>query len=157
MLCCTFAGHRDLFLPDAERKIITALDSILESDDEFVFYTGGMGEFDSKCASAFRTVRHRFQEKRLRLVLVLPYMTNRVNTDKNYFETEYDDVMIPIDLADIYPKAAIRKRNRWMVDRSDILLACVYRDFGGAYDTMKYALHKGVKVINLASRESTQV
>lgn len=150
MLCCTFAGHRDLFLPDAERKIITALDSILESDDEFVFYTGGMGEFDSKCTSAVRTVRHRFQEKRLRLVLVLPYMTNRVNTDKNYFETEYDDVMIPIDLADIYPKAAIRKRNRWMVDRSDILLACVYRDFGGAYDTMQYALHKGVKVINLS-------
>lgn len=150
MLCCTFAGHRDLFLPDAERKIITALDSILESDDEFVFYTGGMGEFDSKCASAVRTVRHRFQEKRLRLVLVLPYMTNRVNTDKNYFETEYDDVMIPIGLADIYPKAAIRKRNRWMVDRSDILLACVYRDFGGAYDTMQYALRKGVRVFNLA-------
>jgi hypothetical protein len=149
MLCCTFAGHRDLFLPDAERKIITALDSILESDDEFIFYTGGMGEFDSKCASAVRTVRHRFQEKRLRLVLVLPYMTNRVNTDKNYFETEYDDVMIPIGLADIYPKAAIRKRNRWMVDRSDILLACVYRDFGGAYDTMQYALRKGVRVFNL--------
>ena len=150
MLCCTFAGHRDLFLPDADRKIITALDSILESDDEFVFYTGGMGEFDSKCASAVRTVRHRFREKRLHLVLVLPYMTNRVNTDKNYFETEYDDVMIPIGLADIYPKAAIRKRNRWMVDRSDILLACVYRDFGGAYDTMQYALRKGVKVINLS-------
>lgn len=150
MLCCTFAGHRDLFLPDAERKIKTALDSILESDDEFIFYTGGMGEFDSKCASAVRTARHCFREKRLRLVLVLPYMINRVNTDKIYFETEYDDVMIPIDLANVYPKAAIRKRNRWMVDRSDILLACVYRDFGGAYDTMKYALHKGVKVINLA-------
>lgn len=150
MLCCTFAGHRDLFLTDAERKILKALDSILESDDEFVFYTGGMGEFDSKCASAVRTVRHRFQEKRLRLVLVLPYMTNRVNTDKNYFETEYDDVMIPMDLADLYPKAAIRRRNRWMVDRSDILLACVYRDFGGAYDTMQYALYKGVKVINLS-------
>lgn len=150
MLCCTFAGHRDLFLPDAERKILKALDSILESDDEFVFYTGGMGEFDSKCASAVRMVRHRFQEKRLRLVLVLPYMTNRVNTDKNYFETEYDDVMIPMDLADLYPKAAIRKRNRWMVDQSDILLACVYRDFGGAYDTMQYALRKGVRVFNLA-------
>ena len=150
MLCCTFAGHRDLFLPDAERKILKALDSILESDDEFVFYTGGMGEFDSKCASAVRMVRHRFQEKRLRLVLVLPYMTNGVNTDKNYFETEYDDVMIPMDLADLYPKAAIRKRNRWMVDQSDILLACVYRDFGGAYDTMQYALRKGVRVFNLA-------
>ena len=37
-----------------------------------------------------------------------------------------------------------------MVDRSDMLLPCVYRDFGGAYDTMQYALHKGVKVINLS-------
>ena len=63
-----------------------------------------MGEFDSKCASAVREARHRFPEKQLRLVLVLPYMTNRVNTDKNLFETEYDDVMIPIELADVHPK-----------------------------------------------------
>jgi hypothetical protein len=31
-----------------------------------------------------------------------------------------------------------------------MLLACVYRDFGGAYDTMQYALRKGLPVINLA-------
>ena len=149
MLCCSFAGHRNVFIPDIDRKIAAALDTIMGKDDTFVFYTGGMGEFDSKCSSAVRAARHRFPEKQLRLILVLPYMTNRVNTDKNLLETEYDDVMIPIELADVHPKAAIRKRNRWMVDRSDILLACVYRDFGGAYDTMQYALRKGLTVINL--------
>ena len=150
MLCCSFAGHRNVFVPDIDRKIAAALDTIMEKDDTFVFYTGGMGEFDSKCSSAVRAARHRFPEKQLRLVLVLPYMTNKVNTDKNLFETEYDDVMIPIELAGVHPKAAIRERNRWMVDRSDMLLACVYRDFGGAYDTIQYALRKEIRVFNLA-------
>ena len=123
MLCCSFAGHRNVFVPDIDRKIVAALDTIMEKDDSFVFYTGGMGEFD------------------------------RVNTDKNLFETEYDDVMIPIELAGVHPKAAIRERNRWMVDRSDMLLACVYRDFGGAYDTMQYALRKEIGVFNLARQK----
>jgi len=153
MLCCSFAGHRNVFVPDIDRKIVAALDTIMEKDDSFVFYTGGMGEFDSKCASAVRAARHHFPEKRLHLVLVLPYMTNRINTDKNLFETEYDDVMIPIELVGVHPKAAIRERNRWMVDRSDMLLACVYRDFGGAYDTMQYALRKEIGVFNLARQK----
>ena len=153
MLCCSFAGHRNVFVPDIDRKIAAALDTIMGKNDSFVFYTGGMGEFDSKCASAVRAARHRFPEKQLRLILVLPYMTSKVNTDKNLYETEYDDVMIPIELAGVHPKAAIRERNRWMVDRSDMLLACVYRDFGGAYDTMQYALRKEIGVFNLARQK----
>ena len=60
-------------------------------------------------------------------------------------------------LADIHPKAAIHKRNRWMVDRSDVLLACVHRDFGGAYETVQYAMRKGVPVLNLAQQETLQL
>lgn len=30
MLSCTFAGHRNLFLPDADRKIETALDGLID-------------------------------------------------------------------------------------------------------------------------------
>ena len=55
-----------------------------------------------------------------------------------------------MELAGVHPKAAIRERNRWMADRSGMLLACVYRDFGGAYDTMQYALRKEIRVFNLA-------
>ncbi|MBO5570779.1 MAG: DUF1273 domain-containing protein, partial [Clostridia bacterium] len=110
MLSCTFAGHRNLFLPDADRKIETALDGLIARDETFVFYTGGMGEFDSKCASAVRAAKHRHHDKEIRLILVLPYMSNRLNTDRNYYESSFDDVMIPIELADIHPKAAIHKR-----------------------------------------------
>ena len=157
MLSCTFAGHRNLFLPDADRKIETALDGLIARDETFVFYTGGMGEFDSKCTSAVRAAKHRHHDKEIRLILVLPYMSNRLNTDRNYYESSFDDVMIPIELADIHPMAAIHKRNRWMVDRSDVLLACVHRDFGGAYETVQYAMRKGLPVINLAQQEPLQL
>lgn len=51
----------------------------------------------------------------------------------------------------VHPKAAILKRNRVMVDWANVLIAFVYRDFGGAYETLKYAKQKGdIRIINLA-------
>lgn len=157
MLSCTFAGHRNLFLPDADRKIEAALDGLIARDETFVFYTGGMGEFDGECSSAVRAAKHRHRSKDIRLILVLPYMSNRLNTERNYYESSFDDVIIPIELAGVHPKAAIQKRNRWMVDRSDYLIACVHRDFSGAYETAQYAMRKGVPVLNLAQQEPLQL
>ena len=50
-------------------------------------------------------------------------------------------------------KAAIQKRNRWLVDRADFLIAYLFRDFGGAYETVKYAKKQGKPVINLAEQK----
>ena len=50
-------------------------------------------------------------------------------------------------------KAAIQKRNRWLVDRADCLIAYLFRDFGGAYETVKYAKKQGKPVINLAEQK----
>ena len=57
MTVCTFAGHRDIFDSQIERKIQTTLKELLHTDTEFVFYTGGMGEFDHKCAAAVRRAK----------------------------------------------------------------------------------------------------
>lgn len=38
-----------------------------------------------------------------------------------------------------HPKAAIGMRNRLMVDKSDFVIGCIYRDYGGAYTALKYA------------------
>lgn len=152
MLCATFAGHRSPLLPGVERKLETVLEWLLEKDDQLLFYVGGMGEFDECCAASVRAAKSRHGEKKIQIILVLPYMTNKLNTDRIYYESSYDDVMIPFELSEAHWKAAIRKRNRWMVDRSNFLIAYVYRDFGGAYDTICYARRKGVPVINLAQQ-----
>lgn len=89
----------------------------------------------------------------IKLILILPYMTKRLNTNKEYYVSHYDEIIIPSELCDIHYKAAIIKRNRLMVDRSDLLIAYVYRSYGGAFETLKYARKCGKKIINLADDE----
>ncbi len=133
-----------------EAKVTDAIDSILSGDTAFLFLTGGMGEFDGLCAGIVRSAQRRHPHLDIRLALVLPYMTNRLNKDKLYYETSYDEIIIPEELAGVHYKAAIKKRNRWLVDRADYILAYIHRDFGGAFETVKYAQKQGKTIINLA-------
>ena len=74
---------------------------------------------------------------------------------RQYLDTlkgQYSHIVIPSELIGIHYKAAIKKRNRWMVDQADKILAYIYRDFGGAFDTVKYAFRMGKPVLNLAPK-----
>lgn len=50
------------------------------------------------------------------------FYTNDINTNREYYAAIYDDIIIHEELADIHYKAAIKARNRWMIDNSDIVL-----------------------------------
>ena len=86
-----------------------------------------MGDFDKKCESAVWGMKRKYPGLSIRLVLVIPYMTHQLNRDKEYYEASYDDIVIPSELIGIHYKAAIKKRNRWMVDQVDKILAYIYR------------------------------
>lgn len=150
MISCTFAGHREIYGRNIESSIELAIESILKKDNSFVFYSGDMGEFDKMCSAAVRTAKRRHPELDIKLMVVLPYMMAKVNTDKDFYKNLYDDIIIPMELSDAHYKSAITKRNRWIIDRSDCLIAYVYRDFGGAYTTLKYANRMNKEIINLA-------
>ena len=150
MISCTFAGHREIYGRNIESSIELAIESILKKDNSFVFYSGDMGEFDKMCSAAVRTAKRRHPELDIKLMVVLPYMMAKVNTDKDFYKNMYDDIIIPMELSDAHYKSAITKRNRWIIDRSDCLIAYVYRDFGGAYTTLKYANRMNKEIINLA-------
>lgn len=149
MLCCTFAGHREVFHQGVEEAVEAALRELLEMDSTFCFYTGGMGEFDAVCARAVRRIRARRPEKQMRLILVEPYMKQSINTDGQWLHGCYDDIIIPEELAGIHYKAAIQYRNRWMIEHSQHIIAYIRRDFGGAYTAMRYAQRKGLNVIRV--------
>lgn len=150
MTVCVFAGHREVYQSGIDAKIEEAINRLLQTDNEFVFFTGGMGNFDDKCASAVRSAKRRRPDLNISLALVLPYMSNRLNIDKEYYEYLYDEIIIPAELDNVHYKAAIKKRNRWMVDQADHVIAYIYREFGGALETVKYARKQGKSVINLA-------
>ena len=149
MICCTFAGHRDILHPHVAEGVEAALNELLDRDDSFCFYTGGMGAFDLLCARTVRTLRQLRPEKQIRLILVEPYMKQSINTSGQWLQSQYDDIIIPEELAGVHYKSAIMKRNQWMADQSQYLIAYVHRDFGGAYQAMTYARKHGLNVIQV--------
>lgn len=120
---------------------------MIVSDDVRVFLCGGMGEFDLLCASVVRKLKQRYD---VRLVPVIPYMTQDVNQNGDYYYRQYDDVIRPEELMGVHYKSAITKRNRWMIDHSKYALCYVRDHDGGAYKTFSYAKKKEISIINLA-------
>ena len=142
--CCGF-GHRNVF-ENISSKLDNAVEEAITQGCE-IFYTGAMGDFDSLFSSAVRSAKKVYPY--IKLIYVKPYFTNDINTDKDYYAALYDDIIIPDELAGIHPKAAIKARNRWMIDNSDIVLIYTVRNFGGAYEAKRYAERNGKRLIKI--------
>ena len=65
--------------------------------------------------------------------------------DKNL----YDSTVYP-PLENIPQKFAISKRNEWMINQADLIIAYVSHTYGGAYRSLEYARRKKKSIINLA-------
>ena len=167
MICCGF-GHR-VMLMDVENPLRETLERLMEERGVRVFYIGGMGEFDELFARTVRSMKRECPS--LRLVLVMPYLTRELSTGKQRYgaayggqiaratsawpgkcwhEALYDEILIPAELEGVHPKAAIGLRNRWMVDRSDIVIAALNRDFGGAAEAVRDAEKRGKEVVRIS-------
>ena len=142
--CCGF-GHRNVF-ENISSKLDNAVEEAITQGCE-IFYTGAMGDFDSLFSSAVRSAKKVYPY--IKLICVKPYFTNDINTDKDYYAALYDDIIIPDELAGIHPKAAIKARNRWIIDNSDIVLIYTVRNFGGAYEAKRFAERNGKRLIKI--------
>ncbi len=142
--CCGF-GHRNVF-----ENIVDRLDSVVEAVIQQgcdVFYSGAMGDFDSLFSSTVRKAKKKHPH--IKLICVKPYFTNGINTDRDYYNAMYDDVIIPPEIIGVHYKAAIKERNRWIIDNCNVVLVYIIRDYGGAFDAMKYALKRKKYVIKV--------
>lgn len=145
---CSCFGHRNGCQSAGEK--LDKLDKLVEEsyfEGYTVFMSGGMGKFDEKFESAVRKAKLRHKE--IKLFLVVPYFSNKLNTNKDYLEEMYDGVIVPDTVEGVFFKKAISVRNRWIVDNSDLIIAYVERDYGGAFEAVKYAKSKGKQIINI--------
>lgn len=142
-------GHRDF---EGYRTVETRLPDILKDflrTKAFVeIYVGRNGEFDIYAASVVKRVQNAVGKDNSELICVLPYSEK----DLEYYEAYYDSVLIP-ECCHTHPKAAIAKRNRWMVEQADLLICYIDHESGGAYAAVKYAQEQGKAVINLVLDE----
>ena len=143
--CCAF-GHRELY-KNIDEELKAVIIDLIEREGVTLFMTSGIGQTDGKFSSIVRGLKRNY--KQIELILIKPYFSGELNTNKEYYEIMYDDVVIPDELAGCHYKSAITKRNRWMIDKCDFVIDCTYRDFGGAVDAIKYAKRANKTVIEI--------
>lgn len=143
MKSCYGFGHRNVFENIGDR-LDSAVEAVIQQGCK-VFYTGAMGEFDSLFSSAVRKAKK--SHPHIKLTCVKPYFTNDINADRDYYDAMYDDVIIPPELIGVHYKAAIKARNRWMIDNSDVILIYTVRNYGGACEAKRYAQHENKAII----------
>lgn len=105
----------------------------LISDGADTFYLGGYGDFDHLAASVLRELKKTHTH--IKLVLVLAYLNRDANT------SGYDCSIYP-ELESVPLRFAISKRNEYMVNMSDAVVAYVTHSWGGAAKTLQYARRK---------------
>ena len=147
----TFCGHSNCLFSDEEKeKLKQLLIKEIRKNPTCSFYLGGYGDFDSLCLRTLRELKKDFPD--IELLFITPYL------DKNYSKLElakyyYDDVIFP-PIENVPRKFAILKRNEWMVDSANLVIACVKYSWGGAAKTLEYAKRKKKQIINLAIENS---
>ena len=138
----TFCGHGTITYTDETRKLLRDTIEKLISEGAHEFLLGGYGAFDVMAANAVKDLKAKYPH--IKSVLVVPYLDSDVDRDL-YDCSEYP----PIER--VPKRFAISKRNEWMVDQADVVVAYVDHDWGGAAKTLKRAVSKKKRIINIAN------
>ncbi len=165
---CCFTGHRpkDLFLfndeTDVFNNILSAVYSAVK-DGYTDFLCGGCIGGDFLFAEAVIMARSEMPDRDIKLHMCLPCRNQAELWDRadrarysSYLETA-DSIVC---LNERYVKGCMHERNRYMVDRSSLLIAAFNGSPGGTAYTVKYAKKLGLRVVNLLeipSEESNQL
>lgn len=151
-----FFGHRYIDNPfKIEERLEEHIRKLLSQHEYVDFLVGRNGDFDQYASSAVLRIRKQYRDDNNSLVLVLPYATAEYLNNQESYEDYYSEVEISDEASKAHPKSAIQIRNREMVDRADLILCCIERKEGGAWQTVQYAKRQGKKVINLAEKIDT--
>ena len=146
----TFFGHSEIYdVGCIYKNVKKAIIENTKNIDKIIFYCGGYGAFDSLCARACRSMCDFRTD--CEVVFVSPYISQSHKSKiENIMDTKlYDSILYP-PLENVPLKFAISKRNEWMANQADLIIAYVEYTYGGAYKALEYAKKKEKHIINLA-------
>lgn len=146
----SFIGHRQIDrFRFVEKQLDRIISDLLNRKEYVEFYVGRNGDFDMMVASAVKRGQKAYGAANSSLILVLPYSV----ADMEMLEQFYDEIWLPEELYKVHYKSVITKRNEWFVKNSDLLVAYVEKDSGGAAYCLKQAQKEGVLIKNIALEE----
>ena len=136
-MTCTFFGHRDTSR-DVEPLLKEVLLDLINNKKVNRFLVGYQGNFDKMALSVLKEIKKA--QPHIVFEVVLAYLTDKI----------YDGPTVyPEGLEKVPKRFAISARNNWMIEKSDFVVTCVNRSFGGAAQFKELAIKKGKTIIEL--------
>ena len=135
-----FIGHSDITGLDTEK--LTAKITELINKGYTDFMSGGMGGFDR--ISAKIVCRLKAEYPQIKNILVIPYLDFNI-----YDRSIFDEVIFPECLENVPHRAAISKRNEYILSTASAAVCFVRHIMGGAAATREKAMKMGVVMYDL--------
>ena len=136
----TFCGHRVFVKSVCVEKALTALlEDYARKNKKLICYNGGYGKFDYFAAACVEKLQIRYMN--ICNCLVIPYIYPQFLEGISKIKNHFNETIYP-PLENVHKKYAIIRRNEWMIDHADVLIACVHSSWGGAAQTLTYAKRK---------------
>lgn len=146
----TFCGHSKIYgNADLTNRIIQILDTEIPQGD-VEFYLGAYGDFDNQALKACQ----KFKQKhpRAKIYFITPYLDEKFFQTRNIEKSEFDSIIFP-PIEKVPKRYAIIERNKWMVNKSRLVIAYVNYSWGGAAKTLDYTIKVKKRYINLGTYE----
>lgn len=146
---CCFTGHR--IISRDNRKFV--IEKTFEICEELIengytdFIAGGALGFDTIAAQCILELREKYNK--IKLILALPCKNQCRGWKKSDIE-KYEEIVKKADeiiyISEEYYPDCMKKRNRYMVDKSTACVAYLTRMSGGTAYTVTYAVEQGKKI-----------
>ena len=139
---------------EIRRRLICTVDRLYTEDKITTYYAGGAQGFDTHASEV--VIEHRAVLPDLRLVLVVPpaeQAARRSSDEKVRYERIKREANDVICLAKHYYRGCVQRRNRYLVDHSDVCVCYLTEPTGGTAYTVEYARKQGIPVVNLAKED----
>ncbi|MBP3360262.1 MAG: DUF1273 family protein [Clostridia bacterium] len=153
---CFFTGHRVISTKKRDKAVSWLREEILNkiNDKVTVFIAGGAKGFDTMAAEQVIDMREDYSCIKLHLYLPCTNQDAQWNEDerRRFEEIKKSADKIYYITEGEYVKGCMRKRNLAMVEAADCGIAYLVNGCSGSAQTVKMAVKKGIKVVNIADK-----
>lgn len=142
-MTCTFFGHKDCpsYIYD---RVYAAIEELIEHSEVDCFLVGEEGGFDRTVQRALFEIKKKYPQ--IVCLAVKAYYDPKKKDDPGLLESIY-----PECLSGVPKRFAIDRRNRYMIERSEVVITYVRTSIGGAAKFVEIAVRKKKRVINIAT------
>ena len=146
--CCSVSGHR---VVDKLLDISNLKEGFLKIIDNGynTFLIGMALGFDTLC---FKILSEIKKGKDIKIIACIPC----INQDLHFTlkqKKEYEEMLLSADemvfVSQEYDDNCMQKRNEYLVDNSSLLVAYIRRNYGGTFNTIRYAEKKNITIIKV--------